>query len=273
MLEKIGHIRNPLSIVAIFAAIVEVSGAAVLPFLSDGNQASYLWFLMLFPAFLVLVFFLTLNFNHTVLYAPSDFKEDSSFLDLLSRSTPAERFAKISQEIDEVQEEKQTTREGTPTPIRKQNEASTRTSIRASYVLAEELAIQKVSAELGMPVDRDVRSHAGPGPGYIFDGVARGGGSFIVVEVKYVRKDIAIQKVVRTSLDRINAFYTSASKRAKSATRFSTVLAIVLDEEYPGTVDDVKGRAIDLGQHYSFPVDVRVYWLNDLEAELGCSNE
>src|SRR5512137_1538649 len=103
MLEKIGYVRNPLTVVAIFAGIVEVSGTVVLPFIGDANQASYLWFLMLFPAFLVLVFFLTLNFNHTVLYAPSDFREDSSFLGILSRSTATERFAKTSEEIDEVQ--------------------------------------------------------------------------------------------------------------------------------------------------------------------------
>lgn len=82
MIEKVGPIKNPLTIIAIFAGIAEISGTAVLPFISQDNQAMYIWFLMIFPILLVSVFFLTLNFNHSVLYAPSDFREDKHFLDL-----------------------------------------------------------------------------------------------------------------------------------------------------------------------------------------------
>lgn len=82
-MNKYGYIKNPLSIVAIFAGIVEVSGTAVLPFILPANQAAYMWFLMIFPTLLVAVFFLTLNFNHVVLYAPSDFRDDQAFLDAL----------------------------------------------------------------------------------------------------------------------------------------------------------------------------------------------
>jgi hypothetical protein len=80
MLEKIKGISNPLTVIAIFASITEVGGTIVLPFLSTTNQAQYMWFLIIFPAVLVLLFFGTLNFNHQVLYAPSDYREDSSFL-------------------------------------------------------------------------------------------------------------------------------------------------------------------------------------------------
>jgi ribosomal protein S19E (S16A) len=38
---------------------------------------------MIFPTLLLGIFFLTLNFNHTVLYAPSDFRDDQAFLDAL----------------------------------------------------------------------------------------------------------------------------------------------------------------------------------------------
>ena len=82
-MNKYGHIKNPLTVVAIFAGIAEVSGTVVMPFISPVNQATYIWFLMIFPTLLVAIFFLTLNFNHTVLYAPSDFREDQSFLEAL----------------------------------------------------------------------------------------------------------------------------------------------------------------------------------------------
>ena len=80
MLDKIRNIKNPLTVIGIFAALTEVGGIVVLPFLSDANQSTFMWFLILFPSALLILFFVTLNFNPTVLYAPSDFQEDSSYL-------------------------------------------------------------------------------------------------------------------------------------------------------------------------------------------------
>lgn len=85
MIEKIGHIKNPLSVIAMFAGIAEVSGAVVLPFLNPEVQGTYVWFLMGFPLVLIQLFFATLWLDHSVLYAPSDFRNDSSFLGVLRR--------------------------------------------------------------------------------------------------------------------------------------------------------------------------------------------
>lgn len=79
MTEKIGLIKNPLTIIAIFAGIAEVSGTIVLPFIKYENQLYFVWFLMIFPSLLVIIFFATLNFNHKVLYAPSDFQNEDNF--------------------------------------------------------------------------------------------------------------------------------------------------------------------------------------------------
>lgn len=74
-----GTIKNPLTIIAIFAGIVEISSTTVLPFISESSQSVYIWFLMVFPSVLVLAFFVTLNFNSKVLYAPSDFQNDDGY--------------------------------------------------------------------------------------------------------------------------------------------------------------------------------------------------
>nr|WP_225777066.1 hypothetical protein [Pseudomonas sp. Marseille-Q3773] len=87
MLERIGHIKNPLTVIAMFAAIAEVSGTIVLPLVDVSVQEKYVWFLMLFPVFLVYLFFRTLMKNHKVLYAPSDFKSDDSFFKQFEGST------------------------------------------------------------------------------------------------------------------------------------------------------------------------------------------
>lgn len=83
-----GVVKNPLSVIAIFASVAEISGAAVLPHVSSENQQLYIWFLMSFPFALVLLFFATLNWNHKALYAPSDYKSDESFLEGVNRNNP-----------------------------------------------------------------------------------------------------------------------------------------------------------------------------------------
>lgn len=87
MLEKIGHIKNPLTVIAMFAGIAEVSGTIVLPFVAEAAQVRYVWFLMLFPCLLVGLFFLTLWLKHHVLYAPSDFQDDQNFVNMFIRPT------------------------------------------------------------------------------------------------------------------------------------------------------------------------------------------
>lgn len=62
---------SPLTLIAIFAGVVEASALASLPFLSEKSQMIYTWFLVGFPFFLTVLFFLTLNFNHQTLYMPT----------------------------------------------------------------------------------------------------------------------------------------------------------------------------------------------------------
>jgi hypothetical protein len=72
--------KSPLTIIAIFAATIEASALASLPLLESDNQYIYTWFLIGFPPFLTLLFFVTLNFNNRALYSPSDFTDQENFL-------------------------------------------------------------------------------------------------------------------------------------------------------------------------------------------------
>lgn len=54
---------SPLSLIAVFAGVIEASALASLPFLNESSQGIYTWFLVGFPFFLTVLFFLTLNFN------------------------------------------------------------------------------------------------------------------------------------------------------------------------------------------------------------------
>lgn len=79
-------VDNPLSLIAYFAGISESITLAVIPILAKVGvnlPAPLIWFAVLFPIFIVLLFFTTLNFNHRVLYAPGDFSDEEHFLSIL----------------------------------------------------------------------------------------------------------------------------------------------------------------------------------------------
>lgn len=83
MTEKIKSISNPLTIIAIFAALAEINATVSIGLVDKELQATFIWFVILFPTLLITLFFVTLNFNTKVIYAPSDYKDDDSFHKIL----------------------------------------------------------------------------------------------------------------------------------------------------------------------------------------------
>lgn len=75
-----------MTLIAIFATLSETSAAISLPFLDNDERDLYVWFLISFPFYLLLLFFVTLNFNYRSLYAPSDFADENNFLNATEQS-------------------------------------------------------------------------------------------------------------------------------------------------------------------------------------------
>ena len=183
MIEKIGHVKNPLTVIAMFAGIAEVSGTVVLPFLDKEIQRIFVWFLMGFPSLLVLLFFITLMAKHYVLYAPSDFRDDKLFADLFVRSSGADRVQKIEAEVDLEPADASTSQDASGSISAK--DIFTR-NVRATYLLAEELVLAKLSKEMGVQLDRGVSPRGQRN--VVFDAVALAGGRTLVIDVKFTRR-------------------------------------------------------------------------------------
>jgi hypothetical protein len=83
MIKLKKRITNPMTIIAIFAALSETSAAVSLPFLDNKDRELYVWFLISFPFYLLFLFFVTLNFNYRSLYAPSDFEKEEHFMTVM----------------------------------------------------------------------------------------------------------------------------------------------------------------------------------------------
>jgi len=74
-------VSNPLTIIAIFSGIAETLATVALIKLPLEIQSIFVYFVMAFPAAIVLLFFFVLYFKNTVLYAPSDFENQSHYLE------------------------------------------------------------------------------------------------------------------------------------------------------------------------------------------------
>lgn len=101
MIESVKTISNPLTIIAIFAALAEIAGTVALKIVTPELQVTFIWFVMIFPVILVLLFFITLNFNPKVLYAPSDFRNEENFLNVLSGvSRVSDNLEDVNRQLD-----------------------------------------------------------------------------------------------------------------------------------------------------------------------------
>lgn len=105
MKTKITSINNPLTMIAVFVGISEVSLCVTLIQLPQELQAQFIWFVMFFPLTLVAPFFVILWKKPAVLFAPSDYQKDSYYLDSITpgSSLSAETKTKVSQLEDNVE--------------------------------------------------------------------------------------------------------------------------------------------------------------------------
>lgn len=110
--------------IAIFAGVSEIMSTVSLNYLSDGTKNIFIWFIIIFPSLLVILFFITLNFNPKVLYAPSDFRDDKIFLNSISGSFNTASDNKIEVNSTNVSEIKEDLNKGKLKPFSEQQLAS-----------------------------------------------------------------------------------------------------------------------------------------------------
>lgn len=76
-------ISNPLTVVAMFSGLAEAFATIALVNVPLEIQQIFVYFVMMFPILIVLLFFAVLNWNPTVLYAPGDFEDEAMYLELI----------------------------------------------------------------------------------------------------------------------------------------------------------------------------------------------
>ncbi|MDP2500736.1 hypothetical protein BCT47_00305 [Vibrio splendidus] len=257
MQNKIGIVKNPLSVIAIFAGIAEISGTMVLPHISPENQETFIWFLMTFPFSLVVLFFITLNWNYKVLYAPSDFKDEEHFV-RLTKATQSDLINKFNEDFsDSIDDSKgdiatetlgfhisskdverfvgDSVMKASTGKIRTKEERLKHKEIRRSisklqlaesYLMAD-MVLNKIESKLGQVIERDMVFEKG-GQRFPFDGVIKNGENITAIEVKVFNKNTLNADGWNRFVSRFDSFYSSLSDTEKKG--FSLVLGFATEE-------------------------------------------
>lgn len=283
MANKFGTVKNPLSVIAIFAGIAEISGAAVLPHISPENQQLYIWFLMTFPFALVVLFFITLNWNYKVLYAPSDFENEDNFVNL-QKASFSETLLKLK---DEVLEENNEELEGDTTTDKTESilgnaeigkvveraelkleigQFSTKSEREEQRQIArqlnrlrmreeravERLLIDRIQSELRVTVERDMKFESF-GRRMVFDGVIRNGNNLTAIEARRLNRNTVPMSYWMNVHRRYNDFYSSLSDSEKSD--FSMIYSVATEDDVTELTSFLEKKLSKL----SFPVVIKVY--------------
>jgi CheY-like chemotaxis protein len=76
--------RNPLVIIALFIVLVYAFASLVVGFsnkLTPAERLPVIWFLILFPGLVLIIFAWLVSRHHAKLYSPADYREDAAFIE------------------------------------------------------------------------------------------------------------------------------------------------------------------------------------------------
>jgi len=285
MKNKVGVIKNPLSVIAIFAGIAEISGTMVLPHINPANQVLFIWFLMLFPFTLVVLFFITLNWNYKVLYAPSDFKDEGNFVSLQQAST-SEVLLKIEDSINHQENESlpsiselnSNNKNTTLTQLNENLESALAQNIISSKAqraqqsdiikrinnqrmkearLLEKNLIAQIQNEFSNTIAKDIKVESKNNK-FIFDGVIQSGQKLTVFEVRRINLNTFNGSYLNRLLDNYKSFYSGLTEVQKND--FSLIFLVATDDK----IEEVTSQLEQLFSTIDFNYQIKLYSIDTL---------
>jgi len=285
MKNKVGVIKNPLSVIAIFAGIAEISGTMVLPHINPANQLLFIWFLMLFPFTLVVLFFITLNWNYKVLYAPSDFKDEGNFVSLQQAST-SEVLLKIEDSINHQENESlpsiselnSNNKNTTLTQLNENLESALAQNIISSKAqraqqsdiikrinnqrmkearLLEKNLIAQIQNEFSNTIAKDIKVESKNNK-FIFDGVIQSGQKLTVFEVRRINLNTFNGSYLNRLLDNYKSFYSGLTEVQKND--FSLIFLVATDDK----IEEVTSQLEQLFSTIDFNYQIKLYSIDTL---------
>ena len=142
-----GLTRNPLGIIALFVSLIYGFACLVLS-TSISNLNNYeerlplIWFIILFPLIILMAFIYLVVNHHEKLYAPSDFRGDESFIQIIDEN---KRKLKINKEVENLESSPKSDIIDIEEEKPKKENASVKTSNNTSKVVPAQEPLSKVN--------------------------------------------------------------------------------------------------------------------------------
>jgi hypothetical protein len=271
--------RNPLGIIALFIVLVYAMACLVVAFgtnLDPSQKTPLVWFLVIFPLIVLMVFGWLVSKHHRKLYAPSDYKDETLFVYPQDEETQRRHLLEEAL-AEEVEEAKEKSPEGSepakgnsqfdsePNNFPLPETKADKESIISEHALAEDLAIWQLEDELKVSFARQmVIDFSGGNQGTFFDGVFVDGKTarVIAVDVKYTRRSHLHTPQIQATLYRFLEVYNhlSAAELGKS-----TQLIFVIVTELSG--GELERYSLKLKNRYNtlpIPLEWRFYNFSEL---------
>jgi hypothetical protein len=254
--------------------------------LTSSERQPLVWFLVVFPALVLLLFAWLVARHHTKLYAPTDYRDAEGFFRALS---PTEQRTRIAAEVEvieaEVANEPASTdvahsvapsdvadrdalarKSDRPASSSKDRRAETvsfvaqrRRELHAAVLLAEDLALRELSAEFGEPMIRQVSLGDAGADAIIATPTTR-----IAIEIKYVRPTTAPEQLADATLA-----HSALLLRRTLEYRMRLLLAVVADGFSPAEINELRKHLEQQISATSSRIELRLLNFADLKRKFG----
>jgi len=268
--RKLAH--NPLGIIALFIVLVYAIAALVMIVsgseLPVNERVILIWFLVLFPVLILIAFVWLVSRHHEKLYAPADYRDDSSFLKTLGVESQRKR---IESEIRDMEEGQETEADRVDKTVSKEStKLLSRQELRPKYFLAEDLVFRKLESEFGVQIRRN--SILGVGAATIeLDGVFSKNERINIIEVKFLHGRYISMVGIERFLLQLVSYKIELKAKMIPLGAFSVLLAIVAEipkSEQHNLYHRIKRTA----DRYDLPVKIRLFDFDELKKEFGIEN-
>lgn len=210
------YTRNPLGIIALFITFIYAIAALVLgvtPSLDYSLKVPLVWFLIIFPVMILMVFSDLVANHHHKLYSPMDYRTDDGFLETMS---PQDIIRKFESEVQEIPNKPDSTI------------TNSKYDHIKNIILVEEQFVNLLAKSFTIDFRRNVRIPSIEGITE-FDAIGISSGELVAVEVKYTSDGKISDSVIAMQVTRFMSLYSNLSK-FQGANSFSAILGIVKED-------------------------------------------
>jgi hypothetical protein len=250
-----GLTKNPLGIIGLFISLIYGFACLVLSTSISNLQSTYeriplIWFIIIFPLIILGAFiFLVVN-HHEKLYAPSDFRNDDSFIETMSgkkikekQEKEAELLNSADNSVIEIEEPKIKEREEKIEKIVEPNESISKIELSNRISDAEDWAVKDLELKYNIAFRTNQRLVSN-NIKLELDAYASSPEKVIIGEIKYWHSNKAIKPLLlslQNFILKINTFKTAFKNK-----EVELILVVVFDKINEITVNKIESFLSEL---------------------------